>query len=224
MWNSAKCVASLLLVLAAAGCDEGGGEDETLDGGDCVFDTTIIGPTDDSALGFTAQDVLVNIVGSYPDTLQWSAAEGPAYYVMPATSVGLSVDVSFGGGEVRYVEATPQGWCDGACADYCVSRLEIDGFLGFATTDGVLDESWNAVLTATSSTEASFYVTFDPNQTQGTLSSESFVIGDGSPIDTLIASGVVRDGITSGSIAVQIALQGEGGGYGVFNVGEWPPP
>jgi hypothetical protein len=225
MWNSAKCVAfATAVVIAAAGCDEGGeGEDETL-GGDCVEDTTVIGPTDATGLGFTAQDVLVNIVGSYPDTLQWSAAEGPAYYVMPDTSVGLSVDVSFGGGEVRYVEATPQGWCDGACADYCVSRVEIDGFLGLATADGVLDESWDTVFTATSPTEASFYVLFDPDQTQGTLSPESFVIGDGSPIETLIASGYVHDGITSGSIAVQIALQGEGGGFGVFDVGEWPPP
>jgi hypothetical protein len=218
---------SLLLVLAAVGCDngsaEGEGEGETLGGlgEDCVEDTTVIGPTDDSGLGFTAQDVLDNIVGNYPDTVVWSAAEGPAYYHMPGTSVGLSIDVSFGGGEVRYVEATPGDWCDGACADFCESRLEIDGFLALASGDGVLDENLGVVFTATSATEAAYYVTFDPDQTQGTLSSESFVIADGNTVDTLIVEGSISDGAISGSIAVQFALSGDGGGAGVFPVGDW---
>jgi hypothetical protein len=230
MWSSTTQVVALVLVIAAVGCDKGDEEDEgdPLGGdGECIEGgTTVIGPTDDPGLGFTAQDVLTNIVGSYPDTLVWSAAEGPAYYVMPDTSVGLTIDVGFGGGEVRYIERTPnpQGWCDGACADYCESRIEIDGTLVLATADGVLDESWSTVFTATSADEASFYVTFDPDQTQGSLSSESFVIPDGSPIDTLIASGWVRDSITLGSIAVQIPLEGEGGGWAVSVVGQWPPP
>lgn len=227
MWISVTRTVLLLLVLAAVGCDDekAEGEAETLDGPgleDCVEDTTIIGPTDDAGLGFTAQDVLANIVGNYPDTLVWSAAEGPAYYHMAGTSVGLSIDVSFGGGEVRYVEATsPSGWCDGACAESCVSRLEIDGFLALASDDGVFDENLGVVFTATSAAEASYSVTFDPEQTQGTLSSESFIIADGNTVDMLIAEGSIRDGAISGSVAVQFALSGDGGGAGVFPVGEW---
>jgi hypothetical protein len=226
MWSSTTRAVFLLLMLAAVGCDEGDAEGEgeggTLGGpGDCVEDSTVIGPTDGSDLGFTAQDVLVNIEGNYAETLVWSSAEGPAYYHMPGTSVGLSIDVSFGGGEVRYVEATPGDWCDGACADSCESRLEIDGFLALASEDGVFDENLGAVFTATSATEASYYVTFDPDQTQGTLSSESFVIADGNPIDTLIANGSISGGAISGSIAVQFTLSGEGGGAGVFPVGDW---
>jgi tetratricopeptide (TPR) repeat protein len=226
MWSLTTRVGVLVLVLVAAGCDKGKDADEEVDPlgeEECVFDTTVIGPTDDPGLGFTAQDVLGNILGNYPDTLQWSAAEGPAYYVMPDTAVGVSIDVSFAAGEVRYVDANPSPTCDGACDESCTSRLEIDGTFALASEDGVLDESWSAVFTATAATEASFYVTFDPDQTQGTLSSESFVLADGSPIDTLIASGSIREGSTSGSIAVQIALGGEGGGYGVFEVGAWPP-
>lgn len=161
------------------------------------------------------------MLGTYPTTLGWSAAEGPAYYVMPDTSVGMSIEFSFGDGEMRYVEATPQGWCDGACAESCQSRLEIEGTLALGTADGVLDETWSSVFTATSATEASFYVEFDPDQTEGTLSSESFVLGDGFTIDTLVANGWVVDGSTTGSLGVQVALSGDGGGFGAFVVGEW---
>ena len=103
--------------------------------------------------------------------------------------LGLSIDVSFDGGEVRYVERTPApgSWCDGACLDSCES----------------------------------YYITFDPDQTQGTLSSESFVIADVNTVETLIAEGSISNGTTSGSIAIQFALSGEGGGAGVFTVRDW---
>ncbi len=158
----------------------------------------MIDPTEDPGLGFTAQDVLGNIAGNYPDTLVWSEADGGAYYHMPGTSVALSVEVSFADGEVRYVSATPSGWCDGACADSCESRLEIDGVLALESEDGVLEESSSAVFEARSATAATYSVNFDPNQMQGTLSPESFVTGDGSEVETLVVDGMIGDGESSG--------------------------
>lgn len=209
----------LSFAIAAVGCDD---DDAGEYVPECVEQTTILGIAEVSARGFSAQDVLDQVVGSYPETLGWTAAEGPAYYVMPDTSVALSLEISYGGGEVRYIEATHQGWCDGACAESCNSRMAIDTTLSLTTADGVLAESWSTVLTATALTEISFNVDFDPDQTQGTLSSASFVIDDGFAIDKVLVNGSIVDGSTSGSIAVQGALAGEGGGFWAAVVGVWP--
>ena len=104
--------------------------------------TVLSGVDAETGLGFTAADVLAVAEGSHTAPIFWHPGD---VQFGPETDEGeLSVDLSYAGGEIRYVQATNPNAAEMGCVD----RLEIDAEVQLHTAGGALDESFSAPLRA----------------------------------------------------------------------------
>jgi hypothetical protein len=136
---------SLLPALAlSTACDLWGNhEDIDIYEIDCQEVVTVLAGVDaTSEIGFTAADVLAVAEGSHTAPIFWHPGD---VQFGPETGEGqLSVDISYAGGEIRYVHAAAPDAAEMGCVD----RLEIDAGVELHTAGGALDESFASTLRA----------------------------------------------------------------------------
>ena len=110
---------------------------------DCQEVVTVLSGVDaTSEIGFTAADVLGVAEGSHTAPIFWH--QGDVQFG-PETGEGeLGVEVSYAGGEIRYVHATAPDAAEMGCVD----RLEIDAGVKLHTAGGALNESFASTLRA----------------------------------------------------------------------------
>ena len=124
------------------GPDGNGGQFGTEEGAHCEVDTsTVLGLSDQSPLGFTAQSVLDYAVITDDDVLEYG----------DGTTTPLHLTVTYGTGEVRYVEEImvddgDSGGIEPDIALDCPFYVEIEVTIALATDDGAFAESWQTVL------------------------------------------------------------------------------
>ncbi|MEZ4382318.1 MAG: hypothetical protein R3A79_13280 [Nannocystaceae bacterium] len=129
------------LALCAA-CDRfGDPEDLGIYELDCQEVVTVLEGADaQSGIGFTAAEVLAVAAGSHTAPIFWHPGD---VQFAPETGEGeLGVDISYSGGEIRYVHATAPDAAEMGCVD----RLEIDAEVALHTAGGALDETFAATL------------------------------------------------------------------------------
>lgn len=144
----------------AAGCDPSDDANgETTMGQDTPFGDTGAGAEEPHCLeevaefdygavtpaGMSAEELLAGKLGTYATQLQFANEPLSLGAHIRGTTVGVVVELGYAGGDVRYIESTPNpdspwggGFNDGALA--CNSRLEIDAALRLTTDDGAFDE------------------------------------------------------------------------------------
>ncbi len=104
--------------------------------------TVLDGLSAESGLGFTGAEVLGVAAGVHTAPIFWHPGD---VTFGPETGEGeLSVDVTYAGGEIRYVQSTSPYAAEMGCVD----RLEIDAAVELRTAGGALDESFTAALRA----------------------------------------------------------------------------
>ncbi|MBN1334593.1 MAG: hypothetical protein JXB39_01380 [Deltaproteobacteria bacterium] len=162
----------LLALSLASACDSSRNTDDTgteMGWDPCTTTTTVVGFEEVTPLGFSAADLVAVVGGSRTDVLQWFTADGEA-----GDTTDLTFEVTYAGGEVRYVDAEPREGTDTGGLEYaatvpgrdghdtaepmpddtggdeeaCPDTLEVDVTFTFATSDGAFDESADAFLYA----------------------------------------------------------------------------
>ncbi len=143
-------LSTFAIVIALSGCPE---EDPNLDEGAsayCEETRTAVALDEQTALGFSAQEVIDALVFAHETDLDY--ADG--------TIAALTLDLIHDGGEARYVDSVavyPEGDEEmDLGAILCEAYVEIDVTVDFVTDDGVFDESWELPLQATAADAASF--------------------------------------------------------------------
>lgn len=185
--------------------------------GQCEQESTVIAIDEQSPLGFSAQDLLDDAVGTYTGALQWSQ-EGPVQYTGDVGPTGIEAEIVYVGGEARSVDGVLVQGCmhDGPCP--CPDRLEVDVRLNITTADGVLDESFDAELVYTEDDSGfslpgvSIRLEFDADATAGTFSSASLDIDEQWTLQYLEFGFSPESGTLGGSL--NAAVEGIGFGFG----------
>ncbi|WP_433936533.1 hypothetical protein AB3662_17815 [Sorangium cellulosum] len=149
------------------GCGEGNPQGGQIGGvhageGACHEEAEAIAVDAETALGFSAQDVVTALSGERSAPLTW--AKGGS--TTATLSLGEIVSASF----VR--STTPpssgSGGAEMALAVDCADHLQIEVPLAFSTEDGAFDETFTVKLRALQVSSASFTHRFDLDALQGT--------------------------------------------------------
>ena len=185
--------------------------------GHCQQESTVIAIDEPSPLGLSAQDLLDDAVGTYSGSLEW-LEDGFVHYTGDAGPTAVDAEIAYTGGDARFSAGTLLVGCEheGPCP--CPDLLEVDVQLNIATADGVFDESFDAQLVYTeddsgfSPTGASIRLEFDPDDTSGSFSSASLVIGEEWTLQYLEFGFEPRAGTLGGSL--NAAIEGIGFGFG----------
>ena len=148
-----RCIGMLAVV---AGCGLGGKDLET--GPYCEDTPTVVALDEVTDLGFAAQALVDLAQGDHTETFTWARDD---------STTPLSLTVTHGGGEARFVDSTavyPDGGGESpAIGVICEDRVEVDVDLQFATDDGAFDEAWALAIWGVESDTATFRQDLDPD-------------------------------------------------------------
>jgi hypothetical protein len=227
----------LALSIAIGGClqPQGGGQsghDRDPDGGEtsggnCTEDVIVLdGPDAATSLGFAASDVLAYAQGSVSAPLHWLPTEGVTYGPESGES-SIAFEVSYAGGEVRFVDAKPKessndGGEDLAYGgDACPDRIEIDVSVTITTAGGALAETFTAPLRAVDARYATLAASFEPGELAGAFAATPT---DGSTVDSIDIDAGFSAGGTYGGIHGTMSLDAPEGvvGVGFVQYARWP--
>jgi len=227
----ARLLAPVLLMCAACGADDA---DDAANLGDSVVVTmdNLFGcrgheyrlPSMDytSPLGFSVAELLARVSGSHTSTLEWLEPEGmPVWFERPGTEAALEIDLAYEDGELRYIESIDCSG-SGSCNLTCGSRVDLDVRARFSSEDGLFDEAWDVALGAREVDTAFFIIRpFDPDATNGTLTSSAIILEDGYHVETFSIFAHFEDRDPSGYFDADVL--GPGGGAFV-PIGVWGLP
>ena len=134
----------------------------------CLDEPTVVDVDALTDLGFSAADVLAFAEGSHEETLTWNEPFNAT--IAPETGEqSITVTVTRGDGEVRWVDSVPDPDFHLEIATNCTGRLEIDVTVELQSSGGALDESLDVTLTARSELLASAFLRPDPDALGGAL-------------------------------------------------------
>ncbi|MCA9662805.1 MAG: hypothetical protein KC486_30985 [Myxococcales bacterium] len=121
--------------------------------GDCVEESTVLAADEASPLGFSADDALAGISGPRSGTLTWvdEMIISDAYR---GTELPITLGVAYDGGAITFVEATDNGEVPDP---NCVSRVEIEVKVDFASDGGEFAETGAGIVRATSADAVELY-------------------------------------------------------------------
>ncbi|RME20694.1 MAG: hypothetical protein D6798_19925 [Deltaproteobacteria bacterium] len=185
---------TLLLPMFVAACDLPGGQDEVW-APHCDEIRTPLDAAEVSPLGFSADDLLVG-VGTH--------AEASLVWTDDGATTRLSVDLS-PGAEVYFVDLEEAPVPDDAdavldIAVICDDYLEVAAGLSLSTDDGLLDDDFDAVLTASTVDAAAFSVDAEPADFAHPEIFDPFATGDYDDEGVALYGEVSAGGQTSGSL------------------------
>lgn len=198
MKNTILASLTMLPFVALVGCKFGTADE----GAYCEDTATVLAMDEVSELGFSGNDVLDNLEGERSTVMR---------YLESGTDTGLTMDVRYDGGEVRFVESVAVypdhdgiGNTMEAAID-CQDRLEIDVAVTFASGDGVFDEDWDVALRSTDPSAGDFDLAdLDPTDFSGTY---DFIAFDPAEWDDVWTS--VHAGIDAGGLRGTVDEMGE---------------
>lgn len=132
----------------------GCGQDTATENGlSCNETRSTITLGESTALGFSAQDALNNLEGSYEASLTWGDGT--------TTTLSLSIDDREGAVELVDQEvaesSSGQEMTSDAAMPMCEDFVSIPVTVTFATADGKFNESWALVMNVTQADQVSFY-------------------------------------------------------------------
>lgn len=231
MRRTARLTVSALLLAVTAGCDSPepvpwDGDDDALYGLQCAEEVTILAGLDaDSAMPFTGAELLELAEGERSSAMVWGAGlDDPFAKVTFGPESGeakLAVEISYGGGEVRYVKSTLEGQGDGF-ADECHDRLEVDVDVHLSSSGGAFDETFSAPLAATIARIGTIRHTLALDAVGGSLAVEALEPADAaiSPIE--LELGITADGLFGGASSVVEIQEGDFVGATFMSYARWP--
>lgn len=159
--------------------------------------TTELELDEQSALGFSASDVLMQVGTKRTETLTWKPA-GSLSYGPESGEQALTVEVTQNG-TPRFVDLEPKSSGEGPAIEIgsdCPDILEIPVTLKLQSAGGALDESIETTLSARSKLTSRIYHRLAANEIHGSLEVEG---SDGFELDALYVSlAVSQYGITGG--------------------------
>ncbi len=213
-----------LLLLTGPGCGTNEGQ-ATLDGGGCEETITTLGVDEVSALGFSAEEILLLAEKTHEETLAYVSGD----------TTDLTITIARDDGEIRFVDSEPKvDDTDGdleLAAPYCQDRLEIDAGMDFVTADGQFAEHFDVTLRATNADEATVSVRLDPSSLAGGFVVEVPEGAEGYDEVEMSVDASFDQAGSDGRISVQFSgseedsSTGEGVAWATsVVVGEWPPP
>lgn len=181
-------------LLFATACDIGDQEDNA--GASCKDTEQPIALDDDTALGFTAQQIVDLVTPAYAGVLEW--ADGGTTDL----DVALSPD-----GEAWFVDSeVVEGIGDTQTLVWpiCEDRVAISVAIAFTTADGAFAETWSGRAVATEATNASWSHTVDLDGLDGTFDVVPFVEStDYDELGAWVEGVVTAPGVSRGEIAGQ---------------------
>jgi len=192
-------IISLSLAVACAEAppaDPGPGSDNpsSTDIGGPACETTVLPiDSDDSVLGFSADDILSFAEGYFPANLIW--ADDESY-------VPFDINVSYNGGPIELIDSEPvpsTGGTDSNIGVDCTDSLSIEVEISFATPDSTFNETATTNLSVQSADQANFYLQYDEDSFAGTY---VFDLADTSTYDTfgIVVTGSLEQYQSTGQI------------------------
>jgi hypothetical protein len=120
---------------------------------DCVEESTVLAADEASPLGFSADEALAGISGTRSGTLTW-VDEMIISDEFRATELPITLALAYDGGAITFVEATDSGEVPDP---FCVSRVEIEVKVDFASDGGEFAETGAGIVRATSADAVELY-------------------------------------------------------------------
>lgn len=214
--------------LWSAGCSnpgpQGGGQTGH-DGFNCDETVTVLGSSDAvSPLGFSADDVLVFAQGPFDSPIHWLASAELASFGPEQGEGHVTVQVSYAGGEIRFVESNPAADDSGndiAYVDNCRDRLEADVQMTVVTEGGALNEAAPAVLYAVDPRWATAGASIDIAAIGGTFAATPMAGLTAKSLD--IGAGFSIAGTSWGTVGGTFEMESNGAhGQGFSSYARWP--
>lgn len=234
-----RCCTVLLACAALAGCYGGqtGGEFDGSGGrgligtptsdAACMMQTRMLHVDEVSPLGFSANDVLAYATGTRSASLFWNANTAPASYGPESGQSRIELSLEYRGGAVRAQQFLPEGTGGAAPTLGCMAdRLEIEVEASLVTAGGALDESFTALLAATSQMSAQLTYSFRLQALNGsfTVNVPAGSVVDQLQLDTTL-NGAGFQGNLSGSVSPSSKDDPRGGAVGgpiSVTLATWP--
>jgi hypothetical protein len=202
------------------------GDDSPMWGNPCREDVTVLDSSAaESAIGFTADDVLAFAIGQHASTFAWEE-RGPVPLAEASPPSPLAITIAYEAGDVLFVDSQPDpDWNQG---EVCEPRLQIEVALGFATDDGRFAESLPVWLAATSVAAAELDTMFLPYGFDGSFSADDVVLHENAELTGFALAGRLDDGdpvATSGTLQLVGlgVVTGEPDEPTHWTLGAWPP-
>lgn len=178
------------------GPDLGGGEET---GGEACEEVGAreVGEDEQTELGFSARDVLMNAAGAHSETLRWQPLR-VADYGPESGEQALSIAIVRTAAPVRLVDYEKKG--AGEEYEYCPDLLEIEVDVSLQTAAGALAEQFTTKLRARSKEVAHISHRLDPQQLGGSFAVTELRLEEGYALELLhVDMSLTRFGI-SGSL------------------------
>ena len=143
-----------MVTVVALGCDPKGADDGP-EVGLCGEETVTVWTDLDATpptFERSVSEMLADVEGSYAGSFEWLSEDGFIGVTHAGNTSDLVLDLSYGGGEVRFYEYSGHGQFPGGFLGGipCSNRIEVDGRLEFSTADGLFAESQVTALYAES--------------------------------------------------------------------------
>ena len=261
--NSLVFSTSLTIVFTTLGCDPKDSDDEVTDpggsttGGEdpddtgeglgndnphgwgCIDSSTVIDVAAQTALGFSAEDMLDGKLGTRQSDLRFFTEPTFLSSEIAGKTLPLEVTLAWEGGEVRLVESELDpnyeydwGESDGAFEPECHDRIEVDVVFSFVTAGGELDEQRQTTLVARSVDRAHIArgsVTAEgtdlyPPALQGSLDPDAVFDDPDMTLRVLVAMATWHGELAGGALSVEMQGgpdHGDGGWIGFGPIASW---
>jgi hypothetical protein len=217
---------------SGAGTDTGGSQgdssgSDTSDNDPCIATEHPMGFEEETPLGFSARDAVDGVAGPHATQLEWlEPVEPHLIEVEPAGEiVDLTLDVSYEGGEVLYIDLEPNPESD-ATPERCEPLLLVDVVVGFTTSDGRFAEHIDTKLHLRSLDFVQFLLRkFNLDAMNGTFSRDDIPISYPDEFHGLSVIGWFEEGAAFGRMHIGFLLYEPGGPEvgSSATVAVWPP-
>lgn len=169
--------------------------------GECAEVETIVGLDDPTAVGLTAREFADGVVGLYAGSLAWHPDSDARYTGDPAP-IDLTIEVIRNVEEAKSIDGQLLRECDHDGACFCRDALELDVLVRVQAGDGLFAEEFEGIARYESDGGTwgvqRVEVTFDPDDTAGTFSSQSLMFDASYGFEHLELSLAPNDGSVEG--------------------------
>jgi hypothetical protein len=148
IWLCAALPTALSALSGCGGAQAGGQTGEETDG-KCVFATHPLAQQEPSPLGFSPEQVLVLAAGERQAEISWQQTQGVTYGPETGTSQATLRTAATGPARLAQVDRARSS------GPFCEDHISIPVEVTLETSGGAFDESFSALLTATSADAAS---------------------------------------------------------------------
>jgi hypothetical protein len=203
----------------------------------CIESSTVIDASAQTALGFSAEDMLDGKLGTRQSELRFATEPTFLASEIAGKILPLEVTLAWQDGEIRFIESEPDpdhDWGDnlGGFGPECHDRIEVDVVFSFVTAGGELDEQRQTTLVARSVDRAHIArgsVTGEgtdlyPPALQGSLDPDAIFDDPDVTLRVLVAMATWHDDLAGGSLGTEIQGgpdHGDGGWIGFGPIASW---